>query len=217
MQQLALLPTQCPDCDSRHVDLGFDYEPNFYVCHDCGTFFEAQNQPTEITASVMKCPHCETVDSLVLEGDKEYCSGCGLDPNNTELSSEEIAHLWKGRCEENREAKTLIREVLERGLCKPNTNLGNFIRTTCGPHCTFAFQCPQTAGNFSRCYSEEFDNGEMSKRRRKSNSTKKQRKAEKKALKKLHSRGWLFAASDGWYVRERKYVTETPNPEQAGA
>ncbi len=217
------VPSGCPDCGSECIQECGDEK--HLVCHDCGSMFEPQDQ-LEITASIsiMKCPHCESVDAIHAYGGEEVCHICGLDPNDTSIPTAELAHLWKKRTPEM-DDENLIREI----MLIPNkngeprfalgTNIGNFLRTVCGPHCTYAAECPQTTKNFSRCYREERSTEEdvMSKRGRGKNKAEKaRRKEERRVWNRLHSRAWLFAPPEGWFVSKRNYEPETIYQEQSG-
>jgi hypothetical protein len=200
------------------------FDENALVCHDCGALTEAE-APLEITACVMKCPHCASIDAIMLYGNEEICQICGLDPNEVDPPIEKLAHLWKRRTDKTPEdEKPLIRELMlmknasgeER--FRPTSRIGNFLRTICGPHCALASECPQTTANLGRCFREERETpGEdMPKRRKKNKAEKARRKEEKKAWNRLHSRAWLFASPTGWYVSELNYEPETVYQEQSG-
>lgn len=213
---------KCRDCQSDNVSQASDYGEFYNICHDCGVLFMIDEE-LEVTASIMKCPHCESVDAIVANGGDEVCNICGLDPNEEEYESGALAHLWKSRGPEHEEEDRLIREVMlseKMAKFRTGSNIGNFLRSSCGPHCPYAASCPQTTKNFSRCYREETSTweNEMGKRKRKSKGKNKAakalRKAKKQAWQRLHSRAWLFAASGGWYVRSKKYATETDHQEQ---
>jgi len=216
-----LVPSGCPDCGSECVQECSDRSHR--VCHDCGSMFETQEQ-SEITASIIKCPHCESVDAVVAYGGEEQCYICGLDPNNENIPTAELAHLWKTRTPEM-DDENLIREIMLIPLKNGKTrfafgsNIGDFLRTVCGPHCSYAGDCPQTTKNFSRCYREELATEEdvMSKRGKGKNKAEKaRRKEEKKLWNQLHSRAWLFAPPEGWFVSKRNYESETIYQEQSG-
>lgn len=217
-------PSVCPDCDSECIqDIG---DNSHQVCHDCGSLFEPQDQ-LEITASIMKCPHCESVDAVIVYGGEEQCRGCGLDPNDPEPDITSLAHLWKTRTDDMEEDQKIISEL----MLIPNKNgkprflkvngIGNFLRTKCGPHCSLAESCEQTTKNLSRCWREERTPEEdiiMSKRGKGKNKAEKaRRKEERKVWNQLHSRAWLFAPPEGWFVSKRNYESETIYQEQSGA
>lgn len=215
---------RCRDCQSEKVEVAWEFAEAYLICHDCGVLFMPEDEDSghEITASVVKCPHCESVDAIVVYGGEEQCNICGLDPSREDYPAIEIAHLWKNRSEEHEDDDKLIREVMVSGPGKfrHDSNIGGFLRASCGPHCSFAHACPQTTKIFSRCYREEKSSpqeDEVSKRQRKGKNKeeKARRKAERKAYQRLHSRAWLFAAGGGWYVRTGKYATETHHQEQS--
>jgi hypothetical protein len=188
--------------------------------------FEPQDQ-LEIIASisVIKCPHCESIDAIHAYGGEEVCHICGLDPNDTAIPARELAHLWKKRTPDMDEDEKLIREIMlienanKEERFRPISNIGNFLRTVCGPHCTYADECPQTTKNLSRCFREERATEEdvMSKRGKGKNKAEKaRRKEERKVWNQLHSRAWLFAPPEGWFVSKRNYEPETIYQEQSG-
>ena len=208
------LSVRCPTCQSSEVGTSPFTSDYFVVCHDCGEIFEADeagaaSTASEVAANLAICPHCETIDEVTVYGDQEICDSCGLDPNRDDYSPEEIAHLWKPRSEDNDpKGNSLISEVLLRGRGKPGTRLGNFIRGFCGPHCNFAEQCPQTAGNLATCFNEEAD---MGKRRKKKN-----RKASSNPPKESKKpTSWLYVAKGGWYSRVKGYGIESIRSEQS--
>ena len=217
-----LVPSGCPDCGSECTQVCGD--GGHEVCHDCGSLFEPQDQ-LEITASIMKCPHCESIDAIVVYGGQEQCNICGLDPNNSEPPIHTLAHLWKARTDDMDEDQKIIREL----MLIPNKNgkprflkvngIGNFLRTQCGPHCSLAESCGQTTKNLSRCWREERTPEEdvMSKRGKGKNKAEKARRKEEKRLwNQLHSRAWLFAPPEGWFVSKQNYESETIYQEQSG-
>jgi len=173
----------------------------------------------------MKCPHCESIDAIVVYGGEEQCNICGLDPNNKDVPTSDLAHLWKARTPEM-DDENLIREMMTTLNANGNprlvlgTGVGNFLRAVCGPHCSYASECPQTTKNFSRCYREERNTEEdvMSKRGKGNKKERKaRRKEEKKLWNQLHSRAWLFSPPTGWFVSKRNYESETIYQEQCGS
>ena len=168
------MPLECRECGSSCVQICGDY--GHQVCHDCGSMFEEDTvQGVEITASILKCPHCTSIDAVVAYGGEEQCNICGLDPNERDLAIGEIAHLWKKRTIDTEDDEKLIREIMTiknsngKERFRPETNLGKFLRTVCGPHCEYSSKCPQTTKNLSNCYREELatEESDMSRRGRK--------------------------------------------------
>ena len=213
-------PLRCRDCNSEKIYEALDYGQDYLICQDCGVIFmEDNDDENEIIASISKCMHCESVDAIVIYGGEECCNICGLDPSKEDYPASEIAHLWKRRSIEHEDDDKLIREVMLSGPGKFrfDSNIGGFLRSSCGPHCTFQQVCPQTTKIFSRCYREDklTEDFDVSRRRRKGKNRKgkAQRKAEKEIYRKLNSRSWLFASQKGWYIGN--YVTETYNREQS--
>jgi hypothetical protein len=188
---------------------------------DEDAIFKAQ----EITASIMKCPHCESIDAIIAYGGEEQCNICGLDPNDLNLPILSLAHLWKARTPEMDEDEKLIREIMSiknsngEERFTSSSRIGTFLRTQCGPHCSLASECEQTTKNLSRCWREERTPEEdiMSKRGKGKNKVEKaRRKEERKVWNQLHSRAWLFAPPEGWFVSKRNYESETIYQEQSG-
>jgi hypothetical protein len=57
----------------------------------------------------------------------------------------------------------------------------------------------------------------MSKRGKGKNKAEKaRRKEERKVWNRLHSRAWLFAPPEGWFVSKQNYEPETIYQEQSG-
>ncbi|MBD3260779.1 MAG: hypothetical protein GF334_03745 [Candidatus Altiarchaeales archaeon] len=206
---------KCRSCESSKVEQSPDYGEFYLICHDCGILFMPQDEEdegTEITASVVSCPHCASVDSIFLYGDQETCSVCGLDPDEENIPASEMAHLWKDRGPEVGDKERTIRETMLAGQTKfdAETRIGYFLRNFCGPHCSLANSCPQTTRNFARCFREEMgtSNETMGKGKKRRKSRKK-----KQGKEKAHS-AWLLVAGGGWYNRNKQYGTKTYSEEQ---
>jgi hypothetical protein len=174
---------------------------------------EEEEADTTLSASFFSCPHCRTVNEIEIAGGEEWCSGCGLDPSERDLPSEQLASLWKEGAG--------IRKSMERGIMKPTSRMYRFLTNFCGPHCSFAEACPQSTGNFAKCFREEVLEGDdpqllqiveddVSKR-----SSKRQRRRERHAaeevIRKEKAKAVLACAGSGWY--ERKYRSETKDPQ----
>lgn len=227
--QTRSVPSGCRECGSECIQENSDYGENFMVCYDCGILFPKAKEEDvrEVTACIMKCPHCESIDAITIWGGEEHCNICGLDPNDPEPSARALSHLWRSRTPDMDEDK-LIRELMlisnanGEDRFPARSSVGNFLRTSCGPHCVYASQCPQTTKNLARCYKEDRLEGEeeedMSKRGRgkgKKKIEKARRKEEKKIWNQLHSRAWLFAPPKGWFVSMRNYESETIYQDQS--
>jgi hypothetical protein len=98
-----------------------------------------------------------------------------LQPSELEQPSIEIAPLFKGG----------IKKALEKGipLLQAGRGVGEFVRKECGPHCTFAKNCPQALGNLAKCFNEERhadeeDSENLGKRKR--GKKKREKKGQKK-------------------------------------
>ncbi len=189
------------------------------LCHDCGLWIEIGSnvkEPAdlELVASLSICPHCMTVGKSKVDGGDEWCSECGLDPNIQEYSAPALAHLWK--------EGSGIKDFMQREvpLMDPARKMGKFLRTMCGPHCSFATACPQTVGNFVICYREENpsvkDCEDMSKKR--SKKSRRERRRERLAamenIKKAKQKAFVACAGAGWF--EKVMYVKSPHPQQAG-
>jgi hypothetical protein len=201
-------------------------ESNTLLCNHCGIIMvlqddyedeeEENDADFEVSASFLSCPHCRTVNEIQIAEGEEWCGGCGLDPNRTDYPVQELAHLWK--------EGSGIRETMERGIPKTTMNrMYRFLTNLCGPHCSFAKNCPQSTGNFTKCFREEViesDDPELlhiegvdvgrGKRKRSRN----ERKKEKERIRKEKERAVLVCAGSGWY--EKRYYNETNDPQESG-
>lgn len=205
-------PDECPKCASENLtwqELGIDNK--VVKCHNCGIWIcpEDENQGSEnlvISASVQTCPHCQEVGEIRIAGGLEWCASCGLDPNQEVYPSDEIAKLWK--------EGSKIREMMEDDIkaLQPPTKMGTFLRSSCGPRCTFADSCPQSAANFAKCYNEyredtlgvlvERDMGKKNHHYQQFKVSKKERKrlAREETLRKKRA---LFMCSAGGFFSTR--------------
>lgn len=147
-------PDECPQCQSENLtwqELGNG--DNVVICHACGVWIKPQDVNMEpevpsLTASVFSCPHCREVGEIQVAGGEEWCAGCGLDPSQATYPSSEIAKLWK--------EGSRLRDMMEKdlGALDPTTKMGAFLRDSCGPSCSYASECPQSATNFTKCFGE---------------------------------------------------------------
>ncbi len=228
-------PLRCPDCNSGSIQVSIDAGEDYLICHDCGVLWledAEEDVDLEITASIVCCPHCETVDEIRTYGGAEQCNVCGLDPDRRNYPIEELAHLWRGRRRDDPDDK-LIREIMQKLTAtgeerfSPTSGIGIFLRSECGPHCSSGMQCPQTTKDLAGCWRQsrlrDAGDDEMSKRKRgkkghkhkKSPEEKAARKAARAAFEKLHSRSWLFTPNEGWFVSIKNYESETIYRERA--
>lgn len=209
-------PRQCPDCGSEKIGETLNIienGENSLLCHDCGIWMQlAEGEQPDLTASLYLCPHCRTVGAFEEMGGEEWCNGCGLDPNVENYSASTLSHLWK--------KESGIQGLLQRetSLVDPDRNLGKFLRTYCGPHCSFAGSCPQEIGNLITCYREEYPNkpigvdmGRKSKKARK--QRKLERRLEQEAISRASKKALVQCASEGWF--EKVLYANSPCPEQA--
>src|SRR5574338_93254 len=94
-------PDECPQCQSENMtwrELGNG--DNVIICHSCGVWIKPSDENREppvinLSASVLSCPHCREVGEIQVAGGEEWCGGCGLDPNETNVDSSTLAKLWK--------------------------------------------------------------------------------------------------------------------------
>ena len=226
------IPEECPDCGAENLSgeqmLLFS-EGNTVLCNACGILMvlheddvEAEEEAErerqadfELSASFLSCPHCCTVNEIQVEGGEEWCGGCGLDPNRTEVPVEELAHLWK--------EGSGIRATMERGVPRAGmARMYRFLISCCGPHCSFAEACPQATGNYAKCFREEvvesddpdllhIEGDEVGKGKRK--RSRKERKQEKARIRKEKERAVLACAGSGWY--DKRYCNETEDPQES--
>lgn len=215
------IPDECVGCGAPKEKLGGrilsddDYAGNLVFCHACGIFMAIQDQDEEeeyadleLAASFVSCPHCKTLNDMQVAGGDEWCSACGLDPSILDYSTEQLASLWK--------EDSGIRNFMERGIPRPATRMYRFLTTLCGPHCTFAEDCPQSTGNFSTCLKEEAEGDPMllkgetnvgSKKKRK-----KERKLERERIDKEKKKAVVEFSPSGWYAKVMKHHDETEDP-----
>lgn len=210
-------PRQCPECGSEKLGgLSNIVENggNSVLCHDCGVWMQIGTvDKFELTAFLFVCPHCKTTGALEEMRGEEWCSRCGLDPNIEDHPASTLSHLWK--------KGSAIQRLLqsETSLVAPDRNLGKFLRTYCGPHCPFAEDCPQEAGNLVTCYREEYPNkpigGDMGRKSRKARKLRRlERRLEREAISKAGQKALVQCAGAGWF--EKVLYANSPCPEQAG-
>lgn len=214
------IPDRCVDCGAPKEKLGGrllleeEGAGNLIFCHECGIFMCLQDQEEEeyadfeLSASFVSCPHCKTVNEIQVAGGDEWCSGCGLDPNTPDYPTEQLASLWK--------EDSGIRNFMERGIPKTTTRMYRFLTTFCGPHCTFADECPQSTENFSTCLKEEAEEDPMLLRgETKVGSKKKRRKRERKLevqrIEREKKKAVIEFSPSGWYAKVMKH-NETEDP-----
>lgn len=156
-------PKVCPSCTSTKLafSTAITNKGQTYICGFCGNHIVVQTDEEEdvgasvITASFVSCSHCGELGRIQESGGYEWCSNCGLDPGEPQ-DSNDLSHLWK--------AGSTLRSAMERGTksLRPGKDKGRFLRLHCGPHCSYAKDCPQSLGNFKRCYKEWKSEGEES-------------------------------------------------------
>ena len=214
----SLPPIQCPKCKSANTtnDIGVVMAGDRWrLCYECGTTYEVITQGslyqipsvTPTLPPIPRCPHCEELASIHADEGEEICLECGLDPNDLELPSPEIAHLWKGPSDGVTATRSqLLRTALENNSGPPGTNLGKFFRNECGPHCALGDKCEQTVGQFAKCYTYRFKKDEEGNTR----------VDPKIAIEGNKCSALLLASSDGWYVKVKRYGTETLSKQQVG-
>lgn len=221
-QKTRSAPKWCPECSSQNLG-GMtnvvENGGNSMLCHDCGLWIRIypsteEEADAELVASLTVCPHCTTVNEIRIEGGEEWCSGCGLDPSIQDYSSPALSHLWK--------KGSGIQGFMQRALpmVAQDHGMGQFLRTMCGPHCSFADACPQAIGNFIVCYREEYptakDCEDMSKKKSKKarKESRQERRAQMEAIKKAKQKALIMCADSGWF--EKVMYGNTPYPQQVG-
>ena len=231
------IPEECPDCGSDNMSgrmVLVREEGNTVVCNHCGIIMVLRDEwpeeeldedrtrgrceEDEATASFAICPHCSSVDAIYANGGEEWCGACGLDPSKEDYPPEAIAHLWN--------PGSTLQIALQRGRPKAGRLMYEFLTTLCGPHCSFAASCPQTAGNLNVCRKEERDEalslrqlpltGEVvvtnkKKGKRERRKEKRRRIKAEKALAAKSQLAVLECAASGWYERTIKHRNETEN------
>ena len=96
--QTRSVPLGCRECGSECIQETTDYGENFLICHDCEVLIPAEVETlTELTASIVHCPHCESIDEITVWGGEEVCNSCGLDPSDPEPTAHALSPLWKSR------------------------------------------------------------------------------------------------------------------------
>lgn len=222
------IPEQCPDCGSENLggqQMLLYEESNTLLCNACGIImvlqepYDDEEEPEEaadyeVSASFLSCPHCRTVNEIQIAEGEEWCAGCGLDPNRMDYPASELAHLWK--------EGSGLRDVMDRGIpSNAMTRMYRFLVNFCGPHCSYAEACPQSTGNFAKCFREEvidsddpdllhIEGDEVGRGKRKRN--RKERKKEKERIRKEKERAVLVCAGSGWY--EKRYCSETDDSQE---
>ncbi len=222
------IPDRCPDCGSENLSgkeqMSLLEGSNTLYCEGCGIYMilqEEEEEPEEsheheLAASFQACPHCCTVNEFIIAEGAEWCNGCGLDPNLTLLPPKDLAHLWK--------EGSGIRRMMTNGRPPYRTGwMYKFLTSSCGPHCLYESQCPQSVKNFTLCYKEEREDegganllqieGTEMGRGRKRRKGRKERKKERERTYKDKERATLACSSSGWY--NEKYRNETENPQKS--
>jgi len=177
----------------------------------------------KIRGLITACPHCAGVETIKAFGGYEWCTVCWLRPDELDQPSGELARLFKGG----------IRKALEKGIpiLHAQKSVGKFVRTECGPHCTFAKNCPQTLGNLARCFNDERnefgyepeDSENVGKRKR--GKKKKGKKSNKQHYRQQHNRKTynigpptvaFFCARGGLLEKMILHGNTDPDTEQPG-
>jgi hypothetical protein len=223
--------TACPLCGSDNVVGLVDYSGDLagrMMCATCGCEFsvlegmDAEAEEEEnIHADILVCPHCASVDSIVVYGDNEWCGECWLDPNELNQDSESIAELFKGGIK-----RALGKDV---PMLRFGKSYGNFVREECGPHCSLSKSCPQDTGILIKCFQEELSSGEedsqiVGKRKRgKKGKGRRRNKLQnqagnygRKGHKHVPSKVAFSCAPGGLLEKMILYGTRDPDTEQPG-
>jgi len=216
----------CPICRSTNTVemLNHAGDPSGNcLCRACSCQFSLRSdtQTSEVGGLIVVCPHCAALDSIEEYAGEEWCAECNIDPNDIDVPSSSIGHLYKGA------ARRLL--LKDRPIVGKDRIYGRFLRNECGPHCTFGEACPQSVSNLRMCAQEEdeeFDevfehqeSGAMSKRRRgKKNRGKQGHKSHTKKRRGSRKAGpakvAFFCAKGG--LLEKLYGAKTTNTERSG-
>jgi len=212
-------PDRCPNCGSSKIGevVAVEMGEDSLICHDCGIFmvFSDENREDslenpEVVAEILSCPHCRSSVNIEEAGGEEWCSNCGLDPNTTDYPSSELSYLWKSGSD--------IQNLMDKDIkiTQVNRRVGDFLRSSCGPHCDYAKDCPQSIKNLMKCLDEEkevsadYDMGK-GKKKKKLNW----RKPTIGPVKESNPPKSLFlCASAGWF--EERMYDKTKNSEPSG-
>lgn len=188
------LPALCPQCGSNefvYSSAGMD------ACYDCGEIIEQEDRTT--SPYLFVCPHCGHEGSIVEQLGKEWCPSCGLDPSYLDITIEAVAHLWHQNSGIQKQMYSHPR------LFRREADLGMFVRTNCGPHCSTADLCPQGARDLFKCFREykgrtddtcASDDDSMGKRSKKA---KKKRQEEYRRTTKAREYATIMCAKAGWF------------------
>jgi len=220
--------TPCPLCSGENivglVDISGDLAGR-YLCRTCACEFtiyegmeDVDDEEEDVHGFITVCPHCMAADSIQIYGENEWCGDCWLDPNELDQDSSEIAKLYKGG----------IKSALEREvpMLNPGKVYGKFVREECGPHCSFAKECPQDTDILIKCFNEEYRSGEedekivgkrkRGKKSRKNRSQKQIMKHNRRAHKHVPSKVAFFCSKGGLLEKMVLYGTTDPDTEQPG-
>lgn len=194
---------RCLDCGSSDfIETG--YGPD--ACYDCGRVLEYE-EDADSTPSLFVCPHCSHKGSIIEQLGREWCPSCGLDPSDVPPSSA-LAPLWgKG-------SSIQKHMYADSRVFESETRMGQFLRTSCGPHCSLSEVCPQSLGDLVECVRENqttpLDSDKMGK---KSKKAKRQRRQQNKA-DNAREYATIMCAKSGWF--ETIIHANTSNTEQSG-
>jgi hypothetical protein len=225
------IPEQCPSCGSENLSgrqMVLFGEDKLIKCDACGItmYLEDSKEPednSKAPASYVACPHCGTIDQIIAVEGAEWCEVCGLDPNQLNYPTSELAHLWK--------EGSGIKAFMSKGRLKPTSRMYRFLVNFCGPHCSFSESCEQTVANYTVCIKEEIeDSGDLippppeerhsvskSKGKKHRKERRRVRKQEEERIRKEKERAVLMCARSGWYdKRYRNEIEDSQDPKDTG-
>lgn len=179
------VPQHCPECRSDNINELFvetDNNCGNIICYDCGAWVQIEgSKTTELTLTDLVCPHCKSIGEVEVIAGEEWCNVCGLNPNVQTYPSPTISFLWKENSDISHIMQTNRKEL------QSDRNIGKFLRTRCGPHCSLSESCPQKLINLIRCYREGSDNFSVD-----NNVSKKSRKQTRKNFKQQERKKQAF-------------------------
>ena len=121
------------------------------VCNQCQHLFAFDKRSsTSLTDDSNICPHCHENGGFLVADGIEACLKCGMDVDKSQPSSK-LARFWKKGSQIQRAMHNDVK-ILEAG-----SEMGDFLRKHCGPHCSSGSACEQKMSTLKVCTSAEND------------------------------------------------------------